>query len=157
MHSSIYGSTKGKTGRKVPKTHFSQHCVHRVPGTSFTNLVAPQKSGVPRPIKHSETVIACMTKQILPLFQLKKLKRAIFTKKSSEGRKKRAFPKSAKKGEKGRAHLGKGYHPHMHRRGSATASLVGLQRNYVCMVTHTNSENSYFAENENGTENRRGQ
>ena len=38
---------------------------------------------------------------------------------------------------------------HMHwdslrRRGSAAASLVSLQRNHVCMVTHTNRTNSYF-------------
>ena len=119
-HSSIYGSTKGKTGSKVQKTHFLQHYVHvhRVQASPCTNfvtlLVAPQKSGVPRPIvgidiEHSETVIVCMSKQILALFQLKKSsKRAIFTKKRNKGRKKGAFPKRAKKGEKRASTFGKG-------------------------------------------------
>ena len=51
-HSSIYGSTKGKTGSKVQKIHFLQHCVQST-RTSFTNLLPPpgnpKKSGVPRP------------------------------------------------------------------------------------------------------------
>ena len=69
-------------------------------------LVGPQKSGVPRSFEHSETVIACMSKQILSLFHLKKLKKGdIHQKKRNKGRKKRAFPKRAKKGEKKGEHL----------------------------------------------------
>ena len=47
-------------------------------GYKLHQLVAPpppKKSGVSRPIEHSKTVIACMSKQILALFQLKKLKK----------------------------------------------------------------------------------
>ena len=71
-YSSIYGSTKGKTGSKVQKPTFYSIVYKR------HQFVAPQKSGVTRaqrPIEHSETVITCMSKHILALFQLKKLKK----------------------------------------------------------------------------------
>ena len=45
-HSSTYGSTKGKAGRKVQKTHFLQHCVQASPTS------CPQKSSVPTSKAH---------------------------------------------------------------------------------------------------------
>ena len=100
-HSSIYGPTKGKTGSKVQKPTF-----YSIVYTGYKlHLLTccPQKSGVPRPIEHSETVIACMSKQILALFQLKKLKKGdIHQKNAIKGERNGFFqkgPKRAKKGE----------------------------------------------------------
>ena len=64
-------------------------------------LVAPQKSGVPRPIEHSETVIACMSKQILAPFQLKKLKKGDIHQKTQKG----GFSKKGQEGRKKGEHL----------------------------------------------------
>ena len=73
-------------------------------------LVAPKKAAcqLPRPIEHSETAIACMSKQILALFQLKKLKKGDIHQNRHKGRKKRAFPKRPKGRKNERAPLGKG-------------------------------------------------
>ena len=102
------GPRKAKQEVKFQKPTFYSIVYTAVPGTSFTNLLPPKKAACKVPyrcIEHSVTVIACMSKQILALFQLKSSKGAIFTKKRSERRKKRAFPKSAKKGEKMGKHL----------------------------------------------------
>ena len=70
--------------------------------------------------------------QILALFQLKCSKRAIFTKKCNKGRKKRAFPKRAKKGQKGRK---KGEHLWERARRDCSLSPAYVQTT-VCEV-HT--------------------
>ena len=102
-HSFIYGSTKGKTGNKVQKTHFLQHCVHQY---NLHQLVTPpppppQKK---RRAKAHRALWNCdrMHEQTdFSTFQLKKLKKGDIHQKRNKGRKKRAFPKRASTSGKG--------------------------------------------------------
>ena len=70
-----------------------------------------KKNGVPRPIDRALGNCDRMhdlSKQILALFQQKKLKKGDIHQKRNEGRKKRAFPKRSKKGDKRASTFGKG-------------------------------------------------
>ena len=102
----MHGSTKGKPGSKVQKTHFLLHCVHRVQASP--TCCPPPK--IKRRAKAHRALGNCdrMHEQtdFSTFCSSKSSKRAIFTKKRIlKGEINGFFQKRAKKGEKRGEHL----------------------------------------------------